>query len=91
MSKNPKFPASDTSTLFKLSDFDKKAVEVKSINEQISHDGGLLLLNEVENQLGLVERLARCINDLRHQGYLRGALRETAYHPSEARSQEQKP
>ncbi|MCP4552152.1 MAG: IS1380 family transposase, partial [Bacteroidetes bacterium] len=70
MSKNQKFPAPDTPTLFKLSDFDKKPVEVKFINEQTSHDGGLLLLNKLENQLGLVERLARCINDPKHQGYV---------------------
>ena len=70
MSKNTNFQRTKTPTLFNLSDFSKKPVEVKFINEQISHDGGLLLLNEVENQLGLVERLAKCINDPRHQGYV---------------------
>jgi hypothetical protein len=70
MSKNTIFPQPDTPSLFKLSDFVKKPVEVKFINEQISHDGGLLLLNEVESQLGLIEKLSRCINDTRHQGYV---------------------
>jgi hypothetical protein len=70
MSKNTIFLQPDTPSLFKLSDFGKKPVEVKFINEQISHDGGLLLLNELEKQLGLIEKLAGCINDPRHQGYV---------------------
>jgi len=70
MSKNTNILRPNTTTLFNLSDFNKKPVEVKFINEQISHDGGLLLLNEVEKQLGLIEKLAGCINDPRHQGYV---------------------
>ena len=70
MSKNTKFPQPDEPTLFKLSDFGKKPVEAKFINEQISHNGGLLLLNEVDKQLGLIDKLASCINDSRHQGYV---------------------
>ncbi len=70
MSKNTKFPQSFTPTLFHLSDSTKKPVEVKFTSEQISHDGGLLLLNEVEKQLGLIEKLASCINDPRHQSYV---------------------
>ena len=70
MSKNTKFSEPYAPTLFNLSNFSKKPVEVKFINKQISHDGGLLLLNEVENQLGLLERLAICINDPRHQDYV---------------------
>lgn len=70
MSKNTNILRPNTTTLFKLSDFGKKPMEVKFINEQISHDGGLLLLNEVEKQLGLIEKLAGCISDPRHQGYV---------------------
>lgn len=70
MNKDTNFLRPDTPTLFKLSDFGKKPVEVKFITEQISHDGGLLLLNEVEKKLGLIEKLAGCINDPRHQGYV---------------------
>jgi len=70
MSKNTIFLQPDTPSLFKLSDFGRKPVEVKFINEQISHDGGLLLLNEVEKQLGLIEKLSGCISDPRHQGYV---------------------
>ena len=68
--RNTKFPQSFTPTLFHLSDSTKKPVEVKFTSEQISHDGGLLLLNEVEKQLGLIEKLASCINDPRHQSYV---------------------
>jgi len=38
-----------TPTLFNLSDFNRKKVEVRFNFEQPSNDGGLLLLNEVEN------------------------------------------
>lgn len=70
MSKNTNILQPNITTLFNLSDFNKKPIEVKFINEQISHDGGLLLLNEVEKQLGLIEKLAGCISDPRHQGYV---------------------
>jgi hypothetical protein len=58
MSKNTNFPRTATPALFNLSDFNKKPVAVKFTSEQISHNGGLLLLNEVEKQLGLIEKLA---------------------------------
>jgi hypothetical protein len=57
-------------TLFSLSDVQKKKVEVSFTTEQTSNDGGLLLLNEVENQIGLLGKLSGCITDLRHQGYV---------------------
>lgn len=74
MAKDTNFPQPTTQALFKLSDFGKKQVEVKFIAEQISHDGGLLLLNEVEKQLGLIGKLAKCINDPRHQGYVHHSI-----------------
>ena len=82
MNKNTIYPAIDqdnlpeshSPTLFNLSDFGKKQVEVKFTAEQISHDGGLLLLNEVEKQIGLIEGLAGCINDPRHQGYVHHSI-----------------
>lgn len=57
-------------TLFNLADFGKKQVEVRFSAEQTSHDGGLLLLNEVEKQIGLIDKLAKCIDDPRHQAYV---------------------
>ena len=82
MNKNTIYPAIDqdnlpesySATLFNLSDFGKKQVEVKFTAEQISHDGGLLLLNEVEKKIGLIEGLAGCINDPRHQGYVHHSI-----------------
>ncbi len=57
-------------TLFTLSDFNKKQVEVNFTMEETSNDGGLLLLNEVDRQIGLIDKLAGCINDPRHQSYV---------------------
>lgn len=80
MDKDINFPASKASdsnfsaALFNLSDFDKKQVEVRFSAEQTSHDGGLLLLREVEHQVGLISRLTNCIEDNRHQGYVRHTI-----------------
>jgi len=57
-------------TLFNLSEIQRKPVEVRFSLAQTSSDGGLLLLKEVENQIGIIGRLASCINDPRHQGYV---------------------
>jgi hypothetical protein len=57
-------------TLFNLSDFCNKKVEVAFTSERTSNDGGLLLLNEVDKQIGLLGKLAGCITDTRHQSYV---------------------
>ncbi len=80
MDKFTNFPAINTSqsevspTLFNLSDFDKKTVDVRFSAQQTSHDGGLLLLREVEQQTGLISRLADCVKDTRHQGYVQHSV-----------------
>lgn len=61
-------------TLFNLADFGKKQVEVRFSAEQTSHDGGLLLLNEVEKQIGLIDKLTKCIHDPRHQAYVHHSI-----------------
>lgn len=61
-------------TLFNLSDFNHKKVDVRFNMEQVSNDGGLLLLNEVENQIGIISRMVSCINDTRHQGYVKHSV-----------------
>jgi len=61
-------------TLFTLSDFDKKQVDVRFSAEQTSHDAGLLLLREAEQQIGLIGRLADCVKDNRHQGYVQHSV-----------------
>ena len=80
MNKSTNFPATKTShsefspTLFNLSDVDKKKVDVRFSGEQTSHDGGLLLLREVEQQVGLIGRLADSMKDNRHQGYVQHSV-----------------
>lgn len=61
-------------TLFNLSDLDKKKVEVRFTMEEISNDGGLLLLKEVDNQIGLIDSLIGCLQDDRHQGYVKHSI-----------------
>lgn len=64
------FQEFQSQTLFNLSDFNKKSVEVTFKTEQTSSDGGLLLLNEIEKHIGLIGKMADCIHDSRHQGYV---------------------
>ncbi len=47
-----------------------KKVEVSYTGKDISTDGGALLLREMDNQLGLIDRLSSCINDERDQRYV---------------------
>lgn len=57
-------------TLFNLSNFRNKKVEVQFTAEQISTDGGLLFLKEVDKNIGIIDRIAACIEDHRHQSYV---------------------
>src|SRR5699024_10394189 len=58
-------------TLFDLCDFGKKKVEVQFTTEQISTDGGLLFLKEVDRQIGLIGSIVSCFEDNRHQSYVK--------------------
>ncbi|MCD6543227.1 MAG: IS1380 family transposase, partial [Flavobacteriaceae bacterium] len=69
-STSAKVSNSTQSMLFNLSGLGKKKVEVKFTMEKTSNDGGLLLLREVEKQIGLISGLANCIKDERHQSYV---------------------
>jgi hypothetical protein len=62
-------------TLFNLSGLGNKKVEVKFTMEKTSNDGGLLLLREVENQIGLIGGLSNCINDERHHSYVKHSIK----------------
>lgn len=53
-----------------------KRVELSFTGDQISSDGGLLLFWEAENQLGLVDRVSRCITDNRDQRYTDHSIKE---------------
>ena len=72
VSKNIENPSGFLSpTLFNLTGFMHKKVEVRFNAEQVSNDGGLLLLKEVESQIGIIDGLASCVNDTRHQSYVK--------------------
>lgn len=58
-------------TLFNLADLENKNVEVNFGLAETSNDGGLLLLREVEKQIGLINRISACITDGRHQSYVK--------------------
>jgi hypothetical protein len=60
--------------LFHLSDFNNKSTELSFNQEHTSNDGGLLLLKEVDKQIGLIDQLSGCIDDLRHPGYIKHTL-----------------
>lgn len=69
-STSAKISNSTQPVLFNLSGLGKKKVEVKFTMEKTSNDGGLLLLREVEKQIGLISGLANCIKDERHPSYV---------------------
>ncbi|MDD4226864.1 MAG: transposase [Mariniphaga sp.] len=59
--------------LFPVSD---KKIELSYTGEQISSDGGLLLLREVENQTGLINGISSCITDIRDLRYVDHSITE---------------
>jgi len=59
--------------LFPISD---KPVALSFTGDQISSDGGLLLLREVESQLGLIDRISSCVTDDRDQRYIDHTIKE---------------
>ena len=61
-------------SLFSLSSINKKPVELKFTGEKISSDGGLLLLKEIENKIGIINAIAGCISDERHQSYVKHSI-----------------
>ena len=60
--------------LFSLCPINKKPVDVRFTAERISSDGGLLLLKEVENSIGIIKSLSSCIKDDRHQSYVQHSI-----------------
>ena len=59
--------------LFPVAD---KKIELSYTGEQISSDGGLLLLREVENQIGLINGISSCITDTRDSRYIDHTIAE---------------
>jgi len=64
----------DHTTIFPLSNFVKKPVEVSFMLKQTSNEGGLLLLNEVDRQIGLIGKLSQCVRDSRNQSYIQHTI-----------------
>ncbi|MBV5342978.1 transposase [bacterium] len=60
--------------LFDIKPLNKKPIELSFTSEKVSSDGGLLLLREVENQIGILSALTNCIDDTRHPGYIQHSL-----------------
>lgn len=60
--------------LFELSPIDSKPVEISFTAEKTSSDGGLLLLNEIEKNIGIIKSIASCIIDDRHQSYVEHSI-----------------
>lgn len=56
--------------LFHLDPVNRRPVEVRFLMEETSSDAGLLLLNEVDQQIGLISQLGACIDDYRNQSYI---------------------
>jgi len=52
----------------------KKPVELQYKGCTISNEGGLLLLKEVENQIGIIRELCCCIEDERDQRYIKHSI-----------------
>lgn len=55
---------------------EQKNVELSFSGERISSDGGLLLLREVNRQIGLIEQISNCITDNRDQRYIDHTIEE---------------
>jgi hypothetical protein len=53
-----------------------KKVELSFSGDLISSDGGLLLLREVENQIGIIDNISHCITDDRDQRYVTHTIKE---------------
>ncbi len=64
--------------LFDLQPIENKRVEVSFTASEISSDGGLLLIKDIERQTGIIKALVSCIEDTRHQSYVDHSLEEIA-------------
>jgi hypothetical protein len=64
--------------LFDLQPIDNKRVEVGFTAQEISSDGGLLLIKDVEQRIGIIKAITACMDDTRHQSYIHHSLEEIA-------------
>jgi len=73
MIKNNFENQAETLNLFPV---ENKKVELTFSGDRISSDGGLLLLREVENQIGIIDSISGCITDNRDQRYISHTVKE---------------
>ena len=66
----------NNSPILNLFPVEGKKVELTFTGDRISSDGGLLLLREVEGQLGLISDISNCISDDRDQRYIGHTIKE---------------
>ena len=71
--KNISLEKEQSLTLFPI---ENKTTELSFTGEQIRSDGGLLLLREVDIQLGLTQGISDCITDQRDARYIDHTVRE---------------
>ena len=59
-----------TKNILNLFPVQQKSLELSYSGEKISSDGGLLILKEVDNQMGIIESFKDCIKDNRDRRYI---------------------
>lgn len=64
------------SRLFHLSAIQNKNIDLSYTGEDISSDGGLLLLKELENQTGIISGISKCLHDDRDQRYIQHSIEQ---------------
>lgn len=63
-------------SVFQISEICNKHVEVSFTHDKISSDGGILLLKEVENKIGIIDVFCKSIKDERHPSYIQHTINE---------------
>lgn len=75
---NPESGSIFQGKLFDLQPIENKRIEVSFTAQEVSSDGGLLLVRDIENQIGIIKAIVSCIEDSRHQSYIKHELEEIA-------------
>jgi len=65
-----------TKRLLLFKGLSNKKIEADFNGGEVSSDGGLLFLREVENQIGLISKMTDSLRDRRHPGYIKHQLIE---------------
>ena len=65
-----------TKQLLLFKDIGGKKVEADFQGGEVSSNAGLILLREVERQVGLIRRVAEVLRDRRHPGYVKHQFTE---------------